>query len=252
MKMARFKKRIKIKKINIFLLTLVLILIGIMVSFRYINTKGAPVIMRYAEMEAKKLSSIIINNAVDQNITSDLDLDKMFMITKEESGEIKTIDFNSPHVNNFLTKATKSIQTDLNKIETGQIESLKISNVSFEKYDKEKLKKGIIYEVSSGVIFRNAFLSNIGPKIPVKLNLIGDVTSSVSTEVTNYGINNALIQVYVNLKVTERIIIPFYSKDVDIETKIPIALKMVTGEVPKYYMNGLTENSPSVVVPTEE
>lgn len=252
MKSIKLRKQIKVKKINIFLFSLVLIFIGVVFVFRYINDKGAKIIISYAEMEAKKISGIIINDAVDKNITSDLELDKMFKITKEESGEIQSIDFNSPHVNNFLTKATKAIQEDLKKVETGDIESLNLTNKTFDNYDKDKLKKGIIYEVSSGVIFNNAFLSNVGPKIPVRLNLIGDVTSNVSTDVTNYGINNALIQVYVNLKVTEQVMIPFYRKRVEIETKIPIALKMVTGSVPKYYMNGLNKNSPSVVVPTDE
>ena len=249
---VKLKKQRKIKKINIFLFSLILIFISVFLAFKYINNKGSKIIMNYAEMEAKKISGIIINDAIDKNITTDLELDKMFLITKEDSGEIKSIDFNSPHVNNFLTKATKAIQADLKKLESGDIESLNITDNSFERYDKEKLKKGIIYEVSSGVIFNNAFLSNIGPKIPVKLNLVGDVTSSVSTEVTNYGINNALIQVYVNLKVTELVIIPLYNKKVTIETKIPIALKMVTGSVPKYYVNGLNTDSSSIVVPVEE
>jgi len=252
MKTVRLKKQFKIKKINIFLFSILLIFIGVIFSFKYISTKGSKIIMNYAEMEAKKISSIIITDAVDKNITNDLELDKMFKITKEESGEIQSIDFNSPHINNFLTKATKAIQEDLKKVEAGDVESLKLSNNVFDKYDKEKLKKGVIYEVSSGVIFNNAFLANIGPKIPVRLSLIGDVTSSVSTDVTNYGINNALIQVYVNLKVTEQVMIPFFQNQIEIETKIPVALKMITGSVPKYYMKGLNENSPSVVVPTED
>lgn len=238
------------RKLNILLFSFVLIFLGIVFSFKYINSKGSKIIMNYAEMEAKKISGIIINEAIDKNITTDLELDKMFLITKEDSGEIKSIDFNSPHVNNFLTKATKAIQNDLKKLESGKVKELNISESDFENYDSKKLKKGIIYEISSGVIFNNAILANVGPKIPVKLNLVGDVTSTVSTEVTNYGINNALIQVYVNIKVTELIIIPLYNKKVSIETKIPIALKMITGTVPKYYVSGLNKNM--VVMPNDE
>jgi sporulation protein YunB len=247
---VKLKKQFKIKKIHIFLLSLVFIIIAVGYCFKYINTKGTKAVMTYASMEAKKISSIVINEAVDKNITEEMDINKLFVITKENSGEIKSIDFNSALVNKFLTKATKAIQNDLKSIESGDIGSLNTSNTVLEDYDEDKLKKGIICEVSTGAIFGNTFLANIGPKIPVKLNLIGDVTSSVSTDVTDYGINNALIQVYVNLKVTEQVIIPFYSEKIEIETKVPVALKMVSGSVPKYYMNG--ENSESVVVPTEE
>jgi len=82
--------------------------------------------------------------------------------------------------------------------------------------------------------------------------LIGDATSNISAEVKDYGINSALIQVYVNLKINERVILPFYDKDIEITTKAPVALKVITGTVPKYYSNGLSQDSPSVVVPTEE
>lgn len=247
--MMKLKKQRK--KLNLFLFSLILILMGVIFSFKYMNNKGSKIIMNYAEMEAKKISGIIINDAVDKNITADLDFDKMFLITKENNDEIRSIDFNSPHVNNFLTKATKAIQSDLKKIESGKIKELNLSENEFENYDKEKIKKGVIYEISSGVIFNNAFLANIGPKIPVKLNLVGDVTSNVSAEVTNYGINNALIQVYVNIKVTELIIIPLYNKKISIETKIPVALKMITGTVPKYYVNGLNKDM-NIVMPIEE
>ena len=208
--------------------------------------------MNYASMEAKKISSIVINDAVDKNITAEIETDKLFTITKENNGDIKSIDFNSALVNKFLTKATKAIQNDLKGIESGDLGSLNTSNNLLENYDEDKLKKGIICEVSSGVIFNNTFLANVGPKIPVKLNLIGDVTSTVSTDVTDYGINNALIQVYVNLKVSEQVIVPFYSKKIEIQTKVPVALKMISGSVPKYYMNGLSKETPSVVVPAEE
>ena len=252
MRTVKLRKQIKVKKSTIFITVIVLILTCVILSFKFINDKGAKIIMNYAQMEAQKISSIVINDAVDKNITADLDINKLFVITKEDNGDIKSIDFNSPLVNKYLTTATKAIQEDLKKIESGDIESLHLSNNSLDKYDKSKLKKGIIYEVSSGVIFNNAFLANIGPKIPVKLNLIGDVTSRISTEVTDYGINNALIQVYVNLKVTEQVIIPFSKEKIDINTKIPVALKMVTGTVPKYYVNGLTKDSPALVVPSED
>ena len=74
----------------------------------------------------------------------------------------------------------------------------------------------------------------------------------MSTKVKNYGINSALIEVYVNLKIQEKIILPFYNENIEMKTKVPVALKIVTGTVPKYYGSGITQNTPSVVIPTEE
>ena len=252
MKRIRLKKKLKIKKINILLLAIILILIGIVLIFNFVNKKLSTVIMDYATLEAQKLSSIIINKAVSKHITEQVEPDDLFRVTQDSNGEIKSIDFNSSTVNKFLTETTNSIQINLRNIEKGDVDALEFSDSILVDYDKEKLKKGIIYEISSGIIFNNSLLNNIGPKIPVKISLVGDATSSVSSEVTNYGINNALIEVYVNLEINEQVILPFYEDVIKVTSKVPVALKLVTGTVPKYYVSGLNESTPSLVVPYEE
>ncbi len=241
-----------VSRINLLIISLILVIIGIFFVFNYVNRKASPIIMEYASLEAKKLSSIIINKAISKHITEKISADELFEITKDSNGEIKSIDFNAALVNKFLTETTNSVQINLRNIEKGEIDSLEFADSVLVDYDKKKLEKGIIFEVSTGVIIGNPILANVGPKIPVKISLVGDATSSVSTDVKNYGINNALIQVYVNLKISEKVILPFYDKDIEIKTKAPVALKIVTGTVPKYYSNGISQNTPSVVVPTEE
>ena len=252
MKRVRLKKRIKINKLNILILSITAIIIGVVFVFNFVNKKVSTVIMNYASLEAQKLSSIIINKAISKHITEKISPDDLFTITKDSNGEIKSIDFNSSTVNKFLTETTNSIQINLRNIEKGDIDALEFSDSVLVDYDKKNLKNGIIYEVSSGLIFNNSLLSNIGPKIPVKISLLGDATSNVSSEVTNYGINNALIEVYVNISIKEKVILPFYEDTINIESKVPVAIKLVTGTVPKYYVNGMNESTPSLVVPLEE
>lgn len=250
-KLKKNKQHKKMGKVNLLIISFILVVICVVFIFQYINKKASPIIMSYAEMEAKKLSSIIINKAVSKHITEQVSSDELFQITQDSSGEIKAIDFNAAIVNKFLTETTNSVQINLRNIEKGDIDALEFADSVLTTYDKEDLEKGIIYEVSSGVIIGNPILANVGPKIPVKISLVGDATSNVSAEVENYGINNALIQVYVNLKISEQVILPFHKKTIEVESKIPVALKIVTGTVPSYYANGLNQNSPSVVLPAE-
>ena len=208
--------------------------------------------MDYASLEAKKLSSIIINKAISKHVTEKINIDELFTITKDDNGEIRTIDYNSAIINKFLTEVTNSVQINLQNIEKGQIDGLEFSDAILVDYDKNKLKKGIIYEVSSGVLLGNPILANVGPKIPVKLSLIGDAISNISTDIKNYGINNAMIEVNVNIKINEKIILPFYSDLITIDAKVPVAIKIVTGSVPKYYGGFLSQTTPSVVIPAED
>ena len=98
-----------------------------------------------------------------------------------------------------------------------------------------------------GIISNNVLLSNIGPKIPVKLNLIGNVVSSVETTVKNYGINSALIEIYANVEVTEEVIIPFQTERIKITNNIPIAIKIINGSVPDYYSDGKLNSSSNIL-----
>lgn len=229
-----------------------IIIVCIVLIFNFVNKKVSTVMMNYATLEAKKLSSIIINKAISKHITEKIEPEDLFTITKDSNGEIKSIDFNSSTVNKFLTETTNSVQINLRNIEKGNIDALEFSDSILVDYDKKNLKNGIIYEVSSGIVFGNSLLSNIGPKIPVKISLLGDATSSISSEVTNYGINNALIEVYVNLSINEQVILPFYKDTIKIESKVPVAIKLVTGTVPKYYVNGMNQSTPLLTVPEED
>ena len=122
----------------------------------------------------------------------------------------------------------------LEDLENGNIE--KIKNTALF---SSRIKEGIIFEIPSGVVFNNIILANIGPKVPVKLNLTGDILTNISTKVTDYGINNAVVEVIVNVEVYEQVILPFTTTRITINTDIPIAIKLIQGEIPSYYFNNL-------------
>lgn len=241
-------RKVKTKKKHI-LRTLIIIILLVLLSslliINYISKKIYPPLFKYAEIETKKFSNLIINNAISKTVTNKIDPDEIFKITNDKNDEIKTIDFNTPKINKYLTKATKSIQEDIQNIEKGNIN--KIDKEITKKYNKKDLEKGIIYTLNTGTISNSPLLSNLGPKIPIKINLIGDVISYVSADVENYGINNSMIRVFINLKVTEEVIIPFYGKEINMEAKVPIAIKLVTGKLPEYYLG--TNQSKQIVVP---
>lgn len=235
------------KKINFVIFIVIILIIMIVLILNFISLKVNPVLLDYAQMEARKIASIIINDAVNQNITNDIDVEELFIITRDTNNEVKTIDFNPIIVNQILTETTILVQSNLRYLEQGKVDMLNLTNNALIDYNQDKLKQGIIYEIPSGVIFGNSFLANIGPKIPVKFSLVGDIVGYINTNVTDYGINNALIEVNIVLELSEQVILPFVSEKITIDTTIPVALKLIQGSVPNYYLNGL--NSPSFALP---
>ena len=251
MRRVKLKKKIKLTFVNKLIIVFIIFIIVIVIGFKILNKKISPTLMNYRELEIKRLSTLVVTKAVSKHVTEDLDIENLFIITKDDNGEIKTIDFNSALVNKFLTTTTSSVQVSLRQIEQGDIDTLQLSDDVEVEFEKDKQEKGIIFEIPMGIVWQNSLLSNLGPKIPVRLNIVGDITSNIKTKVTNYGINNALVEVFINMQIDEQVILPFSSKKIYITNDIPVAIKMIQGTVPNYYFNGLEQESPIVSLPIE-
>lgn len=243
-------KKVKNRTKNFIILTITGLIIAVTFVFRIINQKVSPVLLEYAELETRKVASVVINSAINKEVSKTINLDNLFIISKDSSGDINTIDFNPIEVNKLLAKTTEIIQNNLKNLEDGKIENLDLPNSNYLS-EEEDLKRGIIFEIPSGLVFNNLFLNNLGPKIPVRLNLVGDIISEITTNVSNYGINNALIEIRINLKLTEQVLLPITSNRIEIEVSVPIALKIIQGTVPNYYLNGLSGSSSVVAIPIE-
>lgn len=251
-KKLKLKQRRKIDKISLYVVVIILVFMSIILGLGYLNKKISPILLNYAELETRKLSNIIINRALTKQLASGIDIENLFNIIQNKDGEIQTVDFNAAIVNKVLNTTTSIIQINLKAIQEGRVDFAELPEDINADFDKEKLKRGIVYEIPIGVVTGNAFLSNLGPKIPVKLNIIGDVMSNIRTQIQAYGINNALIEVFVHIEITEQVNIPLMSKRVTVSSDIPIAVKLIQGKVPTYFSNnGITKDSNIFSIPME-
>lgn len=235
----------KNKKHNILLLILLILTSVIILSLIFINyysNKAYPILKSYAESETKKLTVLIINKAVTKQLYN-MDVEELFKITYNKDGEIILIDFDTKKTSKALSTMTSLVELNLRAVEEGKIDMLELPENSLSNYNMELLSKKIICEIPFGLTTGSSLLSNIGPKIPVKISLVGDVSTNFSTEVVEYGINNALLKVLINISVTTRVILPISTEDLNISASIPIGMKVVQGKIPNYYLNGFEAKS---------
>ena len=217
------------KKLGIFFLIMLIVVILAIVVLKTINDKIAPVVMDYSKTEIKRLASTIINRSVNYDLLDNNLMDKLFIVTKNSGEEIITVTLDSNIVNQITDKISDACEDNLRLIEEGKYEALKRKFNIGEEY----------FYVPSGIIFNNSVLSQIGPKIPINLKVIGNVTSGITTEVKDYGINNSLITISVEIQVEMMVILPFSSDYVSITNYVPIAIKLIQGKVPQFYGGGL-------------
>ena len=241
-KLKRKFIRRKLKLGEKFILLIIFIISGLLISFRYISKTVTPVLLNYAEVEAKKFINIIVNKSIIESNIDDID---NLVIINEKNGVINSFDFNVNIVNSMLAKVGDRIDANMKLFEDGLLKDI-------QGYNNDDLKKGIIYRIPSGLFLKDNIISNIGPKIPVKIDMKGSITTNIDTKLTNYGINNALIEIFINITLEEQILLPFTVKSITVENNIPIVLKMIEGSVPKYYSNGINQTSPIVSIPLEE
>lgn len=235
----------KSKRNNILFLILLIITLVIILSFMFINyysKKAYPILKSYAEAETKKLTILIINKAVTKQLYN-MDVEELFKVTYNKDGEIILIDFDTKKTSKILSNMTSLVELNMRAVEEGKIDMLELPENSLSNYNMNLLSKKIICEIPFGLTTGSSLLSNIGPKIPVKISLVGDVSTNFSTEVVEYGINNALLKVIVNISVTTKVILPITSEDLTINANIPIGMKVIQGKIPNYYLNGFTTKS---------
>ena len=231
----RFRHKYKLKKKEKIIIIIILLIISILFIINLISKRITPILMTYAEKKSKTLANSLITQAVNNQILTELDKEKLFIEKKDKNGNIISTDFDSGMVNQILNEISSYVETYIEELETGKVKKLKLSRNLKEAYGIKNTKNGIVYEIPSGIIFGNALLSNLGPKIPVRINMNGDVVTNIKTEVKDYGINNALIKVSVTVKVYMNVIIPFKTKEILVESDIPIVMRLIKGEVPSYY-----------------
>lgn len=220
-------------------MNILLILLTILNIF-FINYKTKKNVYDYSYMIANKITKYIVNNAYVREKVNFYAND-IYDIVKSNDNEIKNIIYDSGVINDLVNSVGERIYNMFNMIETGDLSKLNINANILSKNKNDK--NGIVLEVPSGLIFNNYIFSNLGPKIPVLISLTGDYESFVSSDVVEYGINNAMVTIYINIKVTEQITLPFMTKKVVVDNKIPIFMSLVNGTIPNYYIGGFSKNS---------
>lgn len=229
------------KKTKIILWTIILAIIASTLYINYIGKVFNPVLYKYVNKEVKRFITNVVNTSVN-DIISNYSTDEMFIIRKNDKQEIETIDLNTKKINIILKEINHEILTKIQKLEMGDIEDLQVSNI-FKEGKYKKIKRGVLCELPLNILRKNITLSNIGPTVPIKLSFSGNVKTKTKTTTKNYGINNIVVEVIVEVEINEQVTMPTSSKETTLLIEAPLVLKIVQGKVPEYYETDINGNS---------
>ncbi len=239
--------------------TFVTLVISLVFSIYIINRGIEPTLIDIAETRTGQYAREAINEAVSQRIAKDLSAEDLVQFETNNDGNIVSMSWNSVVVNTVLRNATFRVQNYLKRLERGENPIGNSLDFDIEEEEDEVIepdetkKDPALVEIPIGQATGNTLLANLGPKVPVNFSVIGDVQPDFITTLEEYGINNALVRLEIEIKVNVQIVIPFSTKTTEVVTTIPVYVGVIQGLVPDFYSKGgSNSNPPSISIPYSE
>ncbi len=239
----KIKKNKRISIYKIFGLIIIIILFFTVFLFLKFNKKITPRLLNVAAASINKLNETILTNYRVKDIYKQVDLENCIKVVKNNKDEIITVDFNLERVYEALSILTEYIQKSVGD------HSLRKEILNHYQEDLSSGLDSIILSLPIGISSDGIYLVNLGPRIPVKVNYMGYVSSSVRIKLEDYGINNALISIYIDCFIGNEFIAPFKEEKQNHEYNILIYSKIIQGIVPTYFGGSIEKKSNLLSLP---
>ncbi|WP_440896187.1 sporulation protein YunB [Amphibacillus sp. Q70] len=244
--MWRKKKRFVGSKKDILGLTIVLFCLITFLSILYVNYRIKPILLEIAETRNEQYANMAMGVAIGEQMNEDLELGELITFQYDQEGRVVSYQVNAAQETRIQRNIQSRVEQFLHLLEQGvspdesDLLELELSQSEIEQVRQQ----GSLIEIPLGQVLGIPLLANLGPKIPVNLEVIGFVNTEVETLITGMKINSVHIEPVVHINVEIETIIPFGSKTAIIDQSIPIGSGGYSGDVPLYYNMNPEDDTP--------
>lgn len=224
--MKKFKSR---KKVNFLWIYIILILFEVIWSINSLGMLISPKLINIVKNNIVYYDNLLVEEYLDtQELRSNL-IDDLISLDKNKNEEIMNININTAKSYELMSSIVKELKSKSNNY--GDVDS----------YAKNK-RGQMVLRYPIGLASSNILLNNLGYRIPLKLVLNSNVLTGIKTKVTNYGLNNALIEVYLKVSFVSNVIYFSLDEAVNSDYEILLASRMIMGRVPDMFNGYLEKN----------
>lgn len=202
------KKRKSLKKVKIRFLIIIICSLIIFI-FYSINKNLSPAIIAVADSELRARTLDIINTNIQTIYDEEFKDTDLVSVEKDSNDKIVMVKADTVRLNTLATKISLKGQDEL-----------------------EKMGK-VGFKIPLGYVSKISILSYLGPDIIVKMRPIGRVEVSYESVFESAGINQTRLKIYMNVKSTMQIILPFESRDLEVVNNVPVCETIIVGEIPR-------------------
>lgn len=219
------------KGLNKYVIIIFLICLNTYLIINYIGKKITPVIDDLVVKTVNKNMYSYIFNTFNKDVMTNVDINDILYLTMNKEGEIVAIDYRFDKAYQVLSDSLSTLYDN--------VDNMKMDSVYYDG------NKGMFF-VPLGIVSNNVLLSNMGSKIPCKVVYLTDIQMGFKTKVSNYGINNVLMELYVVIETKNNLINPIGSMEFGDKREVVVASKVIMGNIPSIY-GGQLEKSSAIV-----
>ncbi|MBU3102677.1 sporulation protein YunB [Clostridium gasigenes] len=201
------KIRLKIKHKS-FILVIITILILFNSILYFFDKSILPAILQIAETKMTSEATKIINETSLKVYSDDFDYSDIILIEKDNLGNITMV------------------RADTVKLNYLAAQLMLQSNKRLEELEELGIKVPVGYITKQSVIY------NLGPKVTVRMEQIGNVESHYESIFESAGINQTRHKIYLNVKMKLKVIVPLNIKEIEVTSQIPISETIIVGQIP--------------------
>ena len=221
--MKRFKH--KKYKLNITTIIIMLIIVNTIAILNYYKNNLSYKLIDISKNTIEVYNNYLIMNFISNDILSKSDLNNIIKLNKNNKDEIISIEYDTK----LTYKLLKVVTDELYQI-VSQTTYKDILDYDFD------IKDDLVIYYPVLLSSNNIFLNNLGPKVPVKIKFLSSLLTNINTKVTSYGLNNVLLEIYINITINDDIV----SKDYN----VLLSSKVVMGTLPNYLGTSIENSSP--------
>ncbi|PAV28729.1 sporulation protein YunB [Virgibacillus profundi] len=235
---------------NILVITMILFAVFIGLSIWIIDRGIEPTLMEIAEAKTDEFATRAINSAV--RFAENYDFEDIANITYNNNGDPAIYNWNSAMISEINRVATDRVEEFFLNMNRG--DPLVFDNPLQETPDysdgAEDLAKvdPTIVEIPLGQVTGNSVLANLGPKVPVNLEFVGNVRTNIYQETKEWGINSSWVSLYLYVEVDVQVVIPFTTEVTKVHTEIYMDGGAIMADVPEFYGG----SNPNIAIPKED
>lgn len=231
------RKKINYLKFNVFMFFIGVVAITSILFFAF-NKKVSPKLSHVANLEFIKIINAVASN---YQTLLNVPLDNLLKVTLNDKNEILTVDYEMKEIYQISNEVTNELLNNINNTSENNYSMYLKKDLDYPKNNT------VLLMMPLGIVSDFIFLNNLGPRLPIIFHFVNSIFTNVKTKMTNYGINNALVEIYLEVSLNYEIITPVDFQNQNLNFNIMLGAKIINGTVPNWYGNELITQSSSII-----